>query len=202
MYLTPLSPLMSMNPGLTDNELVVSFFDQQPQPAFWMTPVFGDDQQIIDFEYRYCNQEFYTYTGLEPKIVIGNKVSNSPAVSDTETRRKLFDELRNTYEDGHRRQMWIYNPHLNKYYSYTRNRVAGGVLTVLQDRTEEHRMMQQLEEQKRLMDSILTHSSNAISVGKMIRDESGKIIDIKTVLVNDAAVKFTGIPKEVSQPNV
>jgi signal transduction histidine kinase len=60
-------------------------------------------------------------------------------------------------------------------------------------------MMQQLEEQKRLMDSILKHSSNAISVGKMIRDENGKIIDIKTVLVNDAAVKFTGIPKEVYQ---
>ena len=73
-----------------------------------------DDQQVIDFEYRYCNQEFYTYTGLVPEIVIGNKVSSSPAISDTETRRKLFDELLAVYEGGHRTQAWIYNPNLKR----------------------------------------------------------------------------------------
>lgn len=186
-----------MNPEFTDNLLAASFFDQQPQPAFWMTPVLGDDLQVTDFEYRYCNQEFYNYTSLTPEIVIGNRVSSSPAISDPDARKKVFSELLDVYQNGHRTQAWIYNPNLSKYYSYTRNRVEGGVLTVLQDRTEEYEMMRQLEEQKHLMDNILSHSSNAITVGEMIRDENGKITDIKTILVNDAAVWLTGLSKEL-----
>jgi signal transduction histidine kinase len=185
-----------MNLEHTDKQLVASFFNQQPQPAFWMTPVFDNEQQIIDFEYRYCNEEFYHYTRLAPENVVGNRVFTSPAIADPNARKKLFDELLQVYMYGHRMQQWLYNPDLEKYYSYTRNKVEGGVLTVLQDRTEEYTMMRQLEEQKRLMDNILQFSSNAISVSEMIRNESGKIIDMKTILVNDAAVRLTGIPKE------
>jgi signal transduction histidine kinase len=185
-----------MNSSAIDQELVVSFFAKQPQPAFWMTPVWGEDQQIVDFEYSYCNEEFYNYTGLERTKVLGNRLFNSPAIADDNYRRKLFQEILDVYYNGHRTQSWLYNTHLNKYYSYTRNKVEGGVLTVLQDRTEEYRMMQQLEEQKNLMDNILQHSSNAISVGEMIRNEEGKIVDIRTILVNDAAVRYTGLPRE------
>ena len=185
-----------MNSSAIDQELVVSFFAKQPQPAFWMTPIWDEDQQIIDFEYSYCNEEFYNYTGLEHTKVLGNRLFNSPAISDDDYRRKLFQEILDVYYNGHRTQSWLYNTQLKKYYSYTRNRVEGGVLTVLQDRTEEYRMMQELEEQKNLMDNILKHSSNAISVGEMIRNAEGKIVDVKTILVNDAAVRYTGLPRE------
>ncbi|HVG16138.1 MAG TPA: ATP-binding protein [Chitinophagaceae bacterium] len=181
----------------TDNQLAAAFFDHQPQPAFWMAPIFDGRAQVTDFEYRYCNQEFYTYTGLTPETVVGSRLSASPAISDPDVRNKVFTELLDVYQNGHRIKAGLYNSHLSKYYSYTRNRVIGGVLTVLQDRTEEYEMTRQLEEQKWLMDNILTHSSNAITVSEMIRDESGKIIDMKTILVNDAAVRNTGIPKEI-----
>lgn len=185
-----------MTTEFSDTQLAAAFFDQQPQPAFWMLPII-DEGKVIDFEYRYCNEEFYTYTGLTPGNVIGNLLSSSPAVADPAIRKKLFQELLEVYEKGERTKAWIHNTSLHKYYSYTRNRVAGGVLTVLQDRTEEYEMMQQLEEQKRLMDNILTRSSNAITVGEMIRDKSGRIVDIKTILVNDAAERHTGIPKDL-----
>ncbi len=177
--------------------LTESFFDEQPQPAFWMLPLWNDQSQVIDFEYRYCNREFYRYTGVRPEAIIGQRVSSSPIISDPAARAKLFQELLRTLETGERMQAWINNPDLRKYYSYTRNKVADGVLTVLQDRTEEHLMMQQLEEQKHLMDKILLHSSNAITVGEAIRDASGRIVDFRTVLVNDAAVRFTGISRDV-----
>ena len=161
-----------------------------------MIPVWND-QQVIDFEYRYCNREFYRYTGMSETQLLGRRVSSSPVISDPSARKKLFSELLQTFESGERMQAWINNPDLKKYYSYTRNRVEGGVLTVLQDRTEEHLMMQKLEEQKRLTDNILKHSSNAITVGEAIRDGEGKIVDFRTVLVNEAAVRFTGIAREV-----
>lgn len=186
-----------MTVAFTDHQLTAAFFEQQPQPAFWMTPVFDPNGQVIDFEYRYCNLAFYQYTGLTPDDLIGNRLSHSPTISDPVVKEKVFHELLDVYQNGYHPKKWINNAHLNKFYSYTRNRVADGVLTVIQDGTEEFQMMRQLEEQKQLTDSVLTRSSNAITVGEMIRNESGKIVDIKAILVNDAAVRNTGIPKEI-----
>jgi PAS domain S-box-containing protein len=55
----------------------------------------------------------------------------------------------------------------------------------------------ELEGQKNLLDNILTHSSNGISVSKLIRNESGHPIDSQTILANDAAVRYIGLPKEL-----
>jgi len=55
----------------------------------------------------------------------------------------------------------------------------------------------ELEKQTGLLNNILVNSSNGISVTEMIRDESGDIIDAATILANDAAVKFTGLPREI-----
>ncbi|HEX2535881.1 MAG TPA: PAS domain-containing protein [Chitinophagaceae bacterium] len=55
----------------------------------------------------------------------------------------------------------------------------------------------ELEEQKTLLDNILTNSSNGISVSEMIRDAQGNVTNARTILANDAAVRFTGLPREV-----
>jgi len=55
----------------------------------------------------------------------------------------------------------------------------------------------ELETKNNLLDNILTNSSNGISVSEMIRDDKGQVIDAMTILANDAAVKFTGLPKDV-----
>jgi PAS domain S-box-containing protein len=55
----------------------------------------------------------------------------------------------------------------------------------------------ELENQRNLFDNILKNSSNGISVTEMIRDEKGAVIDAITILANEAAIKFTGIPKEM-----
>lgn len=61
----------------------------------------------------------------------------------------------------------------------------------VQERTRE------LESQKALLDNILANSSNGISVTEMIRDESGNVVDAATILANDAAVKYTGLPRDI-----
>lgn len=55
----------------------------------------------------------------------------------------------------------------------------------------------ELEKQNHLLDNILTNSSNGISVTEMIRDINGEVIDAKTIMANNAAVNFTGLPREV-----
>jgi signal transduction histidine kinase len=61
----------------------------------------------------------------------------------------------------------------------------------IEDRTRE------LEAQKSLLNNILTNSSNGISVTEMIRDETGNIIDARTILANAAAVNYIGLPKDI-----
>jgi PAS domain S-box-containing protein len=67
--------------------------------------------------------------------------------------------------------------------------------TLLEEKVVERTL--ELQSQRNLLDNILTNSSNGISVTEMIRDENGKIIDASTILANNAAVKFTGLPKDV-----
>ncbi|OLY92490.1 Histidine kinase-, DNA gyrase B-, and HSP90-like ATPase [Cnuella takakiae] len=177
--------------------LADTLFALMPQPAFWMTPVTNEGGEITDFEYRYCNLEFYEYTRITPEQIIGKYVSCSPVISNQESRKKLIGELLNVYTTGKKTIARINNPDLNRYYSYTRNKVSGGVLTVLQDRTEEHLLIQQMEEQKRFMDNLLRYSSNGITVGEAVRDEQGQVVDVRTITVNDAALKLTGISKDI-----
>lgn len=65
----------------------------------------------------------------------------------------------------------------------------------LQNRVEER--TRELESQTKLLNNILVNSSNGISVTEMIRDENGHIVDAATILANDAAIKFTGLPGEI-----
>jgi PAS domain S-box-containing protein len=55
----------------------------------------------------------------------------------------------------------------------------------------------ELLKQNHLVENILANSSNGISVSEMLRDERGNVIDAKTILANDAAVRNIGLPKEV-----
>lgn len=191
---------------MTGNEitldLVASFFEQQMQPAFWMTPVFDPQGVVSDFEYTYCNNEFFRYTGLTREQVLGNRLSASPVITNDQGRKKLFSELLEVYQEGSQQNNWIQNPDINKYYSYTRNKVHNGVLTVLQDRTEEFYMMQQVQEQKQLMDNLLRHSANGIAIFR-VQPNATDGLNGNIVLANEAFTLLTGVslntaPQEAS----
>ncbi|MEJ1242312.1 PAS domain S-box protein [Chryseolinea sp. T2] len=55
---------------------------------------------------------------------------------------------------------------------------------------------QQIEEKENLLKSILENSTNGISVSKLLFDEQGHVVDAHTILANDSAVKYIGIPRE------
>ena len=55
----------------------------------------------------------------------------------------------------------------------------------------------ELAAKNKLLDNILKYSSNGISVSEMIYDDAGNVIDAMTILANDAAVEFAGIPREM-----
>jgi PAS domain S-box-containing protein len=79
-------------------------------------------------------------------------------------------------------------------------RILGAIQDVTEMRSTEKQLAltnAQLQEKNTLLDSILSNSSNGISVSQLIFDENGKVIDAQTILANDAAVKYSGLPKEL-----
>jgi hypothetical protein len=55
----------------------------------------------------------------------------------------------------------------------------------------------ELEKKNKLLDNILQHSSNGISLSKMVFDQARNVVDALTILANDSAVRFAGIPRDV-----
>ncbi len=194
-----------------DAQLFAELYDVQPQAIVWSRPIRSKDgEKIIDFEYTYSNDEGLNYLNLSRAQLAGLTISNSPTLTD-ELRKSIFDEMMMVYTTGQKSETAFFNPALNKYARVLRSKLRNGILTVIQDRTNENLIIRQLEtqtqqleeqtrqlrEQKALLDNILLNSSNGISVSKVFRDEGGKVVDSLTILANDAAVKYIGLPKDI-----
>lgn len=194
-----------------DTQIFAEFYDVQPQAIVWLLPIRDESSgQITDFEYTYANDEGLKYLNLTREKLAGLTVANSPTLTD-QLRKDFFEEMLEVYDTGKRSETTIYNPVLNKYARVLRARLRDGILSVVQDITRENLVIRQLEEhakqleeqtlqlrdQKALMDNILMNSSNGISVSKVFRDESGKVVDALTIMANDAAVRYIGFPREI-----
>jgi signal transduction histidine kinase/PAS domain-containing protein len=205
-----------VNEAKLDNQLFDELYGALPQAIFWMKPVWNNDESvIIDFRYIYCNEAGLKYLNLTSAQYKGLHLSTSPMVNDS-LRKAALQELAEVFVTNNDVKRDVYNPVRNKYARLLRIRLRDGVLSVVEDRTEENRIIrqlelqaeelkeksQQLQEQKNLLDNILINSSNGISVSRVFRDESGKVVDALTILANDAAVKYIGLPKDIylSQP--
>lgn len=139
------------------DQLVVDLFETHPQPIFWMAPVWNEDRSnIIDFEYRYCNKQLEKSTGFASADIIGNRISNSKLLDDA-LRTRFLEQLKKVYLTGEILEDTIYNPVLNTYFKFLRSKVQDGVLTVIQDRTAEYKMIRELESQQSLLNNILKH---------------------------------------------
>ncbi|HEY1022673.1 MAG TPA: histidine kinase dimerization/phospho-acceptor domain-containing protein, partial [Flavisolibacter sp.] len=187
-----------------DRQLFDELYGVQPQAITWLRPLWNEAQTaIVDFEYAYSNRQGLKYLNLTAAQHEGLKVSTSPTLTD-ELRKIFLEEMIQVYTQGVVSKTNVYNPALNKYARVLRTRLRDGVLTVVQERTEENRMIReleektrQLEEQKTLLDNILQNSSNGISVSRVFRDKTGKVVDAQTIMANDAAVKYIGFPREI-----
>ncbi len=192
-----------MNDTQYDSRLFSELYDVQPQAIIWLNPIWSEDgTTIIDFEFTYCNEEGLNYLNLTREQQKGLRVSVSPTMTD-ELREAFLAEMIGVYKTGEKSETNLYNPALNKYARVLRTKLRGGILTIVQDRTEEYRTIKRLKEQKkqlrqqkRLLDNLLKYSPAGLSVTEVIRDKAGNVVDGRTILGNELAFKFTGISQE------
>lgn len=152
--------------------------------------------RITDFVYRQVNASFLSFVNrTEAELMGAGMLALFPG-----TGKDIFEAYQTVVETGESRHAEV--PYTNGAQTYWLDlRIAplsaGRVVATFADITSRKEAFRQLEEQKKLLDNILRYSSNGIAVSEMIRDTDGRVVDGRTILANEAASQFTGLPLEV-----
>ena len=151
--------------------------------------------EVVDFVCLQGNQKFTELTGYPIENVVGNSfVTLFPAIIES----GFFNLLCQVITSGEpQRQATYYAKSFDRWYEYLvihlgENRVG----VTFQEISQQRESALQLERQKNLLDNILKHSPNGVSVYAPIRNEENDVIDFQCIISNYAAELFTQITTE------
>lgn len=152
---------------------------------------------IIDLEYTLVNKTFEKMNRTTSKEVIGKTALQLyPSLKGTE----LFNRYVQVIETGKSTKFEDYykGEELDMWFEASAVKIGEDeVFISYRDVTKQKHAALQLQEQNALLDSILSNSPSGIVVVRIIRDESGTIVDGKAILMNDAAERYTQYPREI-----
>ena len=166
--------------------------------AFFACEALRDENgKIIDLEMKHINRAFTHMTGLTEEEVIGRRYLQLFPSGASNGTFALNCEVIETGQSK-RKEIQYRGDRLDGWYDVSLSKMgANGLLVSFADVTEQKNAFFQLAQQKTLLDNILQHSANGISVTEVIRNKKGEVIDGRTILANDAAIRYTGLPKEL-----
>lgn len=168
----------------------------------------ADAKGNVDF----FNDLWYNTTGLSREDSLGfgwtktihpDDIEHCLEVWNAALANHTFYEVQIRYRRKDGNYIWI----LARGVPIIENKVVVGWYGTSTDITEHKNLEEQLhetakgreqeiEQKESLLQNILRHSTNGISVSRMILNEQGAVVDAQTILANDAAVKYIGLPKE------
>lgn len=152
---------------------------------------------VIDFEYLFANNQIAKILNLDVKDIIGTSMLQLIPENKTNGFFDLFCKLVKTGEPV-KDETFFSAQGIDCWYKYVIFPLDPDTLVVsIEDVTDKKRALIQIEEQRNLLDSILKNSSNGISVSRVIRDDANEVIDARTILANEAAIKYIGLPEDV-----
>jgi signal transduction histidine kinase len=153
--------------------------------------------EIVDFLITSINHEFIRIIGLPEDQVVGKSyLSLFPSSKENGT----FDLNCQVLITGKsvRHQMYYKGDGLNSWYDVVVTKLGEEEIYVnFADITDFKNALSEVQKKNTLLDNILKYSANGISVTQVMRDSEGRVVDGRTILANDAAINFTGIPKEL-----
>ncbi|HEY1023245.1 MAG TPA: PAS domain-containing protein, partial [Flavisolibacter sp.] len=153
--------------------------------------------RVIDFVITRINPAFTRIIGLNEDAVIGKEFLK---LFPSSREHGVFDLNRRVFETGHAEQMQIFyqGEGLQSWYDVSVTKLGtAGILVNFSDITESRKALEEIKHKNNLLDNILQHSASGISVTRVIRNKAGEVVDGITILANDAAFAYTGIPKEL-----
>ncbi|GAB3175184.1 PAS domain-containing sensor histidine kinase [Telluribacter humicola] len=165
--------------------------------VFTCEAIRDEEGTILDLRYTQINEMYKQMIGKTEEEVLGKTMRE---LFPTAVTTGVFATHCNVIETGvaARFDLRYEGEGLDAWFDISSVKVGeNGVVITFADVLEQKKAAQKIEEQKRLLDNILSGSSNGISVSEVIRDEQGQVVDGRTILANDAAVQIAGIPRDI-----
>jgi signal transduction histidine kinase len=147
------------------------------------------ENQVIDFRIRQINE-----TGLR---MAGNPMGWLPGRTLCEIYpdvvfRTEFADLILAYETNTAIESEAYYSQFERWYALTTSPIRNGLILTYQDISARKKAELERENQARLLETVMNAAQTSISLHSAIRNDSGKIIDFRTVLANQQARQFWG----------
>lgn len=178
-------------------QFIASILEASMDGIYALKAVRNTAGEIIDFHYLFANTFIGKLLQMEVEEIIGSSMLTLIPENRNNGFFDLFCRLLQTGESFQDETHFL-TQHIDSWFQFVIVALDSETLVVsTEDITEKKRAALQLEEQRNLLDSILKNSSNGISVSRIYRNEQGRVIDALTILANDAAVKFIGLPKDI-----
>ncbi|WP_165871590.1 PAS domain-containing protein [Flaviaesturariibacter flavus] len=177
--------------------LIANILEASLDGIYALRAVREGDGSITDFEYLFANSNTAQLLQKNTGEIIGASMLTVLPENRDNGFFDLFCTLLRTGETTQGETHFVAQ-NINSWYRYAIVPLDKDTLVVsTEDITEKKQAALHIEEQRNLLDSILKNSSNGISVSRVYRDDGGEVIDARTIMANDAAVRFIGLPKEI-----
>lgn len=195
---------LTMMKSDANEKLIEQLLENQPDAVLWFIPVPGDgnpgNNLTSDFAVQYYNRAAAHLYAISPSELNDKRLLLSTLMEEV-PRKHFFEQCHQVWETGTKADYTYYSHVHDRYFNVQLSKVLDGILSITRDQTQKIKIDLEIgleiTEQKTLLDNILKHSANGISVTRVIRDAEGDLIDGQTILANDAAIQLTGIPREI-----
>lgn len=162
---------------------------------------------------NFLNKRWYEYTGLAEGDSLGFGWTKSVHADDLErcleiwneaVRKRDFYEVELRYRNNKGEYRWmiargvpvIDENEVEAWYGtstdiHEKKLFELNLEELINERTAE------LNSKNEILDNILKHSTNGISVSEIFFDADGNVVDALTIIANDAAIKYIGLPRDL-----
>jgi signal transduction histidine kinase len=179
-----------------DPKLIAQLFDIQPDAVVWYGPLFKDGtDEVIDFEFRYCNAAASKIFAVPARDVLGTSLRKSSFLDDV-TRNHIFQQCYSVWSDGSPVEFTYYSPIFDRYFNVQRSKAINGILSITRDRTLQVKAEQERERQSKVLQTIANSSPTCIVLCEAIRGVKKEISDFSLLMVNDMFVAQVKRPKD------
>jgi PAS domain S-box-containing protein len=174
-----------------------SILDASLNGIYALKAVRNNQGKITDFRYLFANTLIARQLNTTADQIIGSSMLELLPENRDNGFFDLFCRLLET-RDTYRGETHFVAKNIDSWFDYSIVPINTETVVVsILDVSENKNSIKQIEEQRNLLNSILQNSSNGISVSQVFRNDEGKVIDALTILANDAAVKYIGLPREI-----
>jgi signal transduction histidine kinase/PAS domain-containing protein len=190
-----------MQHPIKDEQLIFQLFANQTASAIWLKPVYASADntkgEIVDFEICYCNEAAAKMLNISKQAAL-NKCLLKDKLLKGKSEDLIFDQAIEVFLQNTSKEFTYYNAYLQKYLRVVRTRVNDGIFNIAYDITKQVTAENKIQEQSDILNAILDASINAVFICEAIRDEDGKIVDLRITKINRAFTELIGkTPAEV-----